>query len=190
MAWQALLYQSGLEHTAGTGGSFGRAMGAQQRKQTSTSVVTRSQVSGESFPLAESHLLLYFISFRVFCKFNKYIRMQRQGSRESLHEWWAASYTTCHQQPWLGACSLFCAGGMVSNCCEALGCNMSRTFVSEQPGWVQGAGRCRLAGVACSMFKKIVPTLHLSRKSFFAYSFFLLNPLRISLDYSCTARPS
>lgn len=54
------------------------AMGAQQCKQTSTSV-KRRQVSGERAPLAESHLLLCFISFHVFCKFpglqNKYTKL-------------------------------------------------------------------------------------------------------------------
>lgn len=88
--------------------------------------------------------------------------MQRQnqsllslyGSRESFHEWWSASYTTHHQQPWLGVCLLFCAGITVSNCCVALGCDRSRTSVSEDPGWVQGAGSCCPAGVGFSMWKR------------------------------------
>lgn len=41
--------------------SYEDIVGIQQHKQTITSVVMRSQVSGESFPLTESHLLLCFL---------------------------------------------------------------------------------------------------------------------------------
>jgi len=64
----------------GWGGSSEHAMGAQQHKQTSTSGLVRSRVSGESFPLAGSQLLLYLRSFHVFSKFDKYTHAKTKSA--------------------------------------------------------------------------------------------------------------
>lgn len=55
-----------------------------------------------------------------------------------------------------------------------------RTFVSEHPQWAQGAGSPCPAGAGCSVFKKDISALHLSRKSFHAYA--RAFPLYASLD--------
>lgn len=62
----------GMSTQLGSGGSFWHVVDAQQHEQTNTSIIMRSWVSGESFPLTESHLSICSNCFHISCRFCMY----------------------------------------------------------------------------------------------------------------------